>query len=76
MGDAVVGGTGAAFFGFASAWTARAGALANYATMDSDWKHLKSAERQRHAQDVGHGLRLGAQVPRSPPLPSPPMISP
>ena len=61
LAGGVVGGTGIAFFSFASAMGKHAGTLANAISMDSEWKHHQRAQQQRHAQSTRGGLRMGAQ---------------
>jgi len=61
LAGGVVGGTGIAFFSFASAMGKHAGTLANVISMDSEWKHHQRAQQQRHAQSTRGGLLMGAQ---------------
>ena len=62
LAGGVVGGTGVAFFSFASAMTKHAGTLAGLASMDSEWRRQQKAQQRRHAQDTGKGLRMGVQA--------------
>ena len=62
LAGGVVGGTGAAFFGFASAMTRHAGTLADKMAMDSQWQLQQRALQQRHAAGTGQGLLLGVQA--------------
>jgi vacuolar protein sorting-associated protein 13A/C len=61
LAGGVVGGTGIALFSFASAMGKHAGTLANAISMDSEWKHHRRAQQQRHAQSTRGGLLMGAQ---------------
>ena len=61
LAGGVVGGTGIAFFSFASAMGKHAGTLANVISMDSEWKHHQRAQQQRHAQSTRGGLLMGAR---------------
>ena len=61
LAGGVVGGTGIAFFSFASAMGKHAGTLASAISMDSEWKHHQRAQQQRHAQSTRGGLLMGAQ---------------
>ena len=61
LAGGVVGGTGIAFFSFASAMGKHAGTLANVISMDSEWKHHQRAQQQRHAQSTRGGLMMGAR---------------